>query len=359
MFTDSNLHLVLQAAHQAPSADNSQPWRLDWHDQTLSVSYDTARVGHKTFPADSPATLLTMGAVLENINQAANAAGWLLTWQIPSALDPDQPVYFQALAGQANEKTEASTDMLPLFKRHTNRLPYRSQALPEALLNVLKNLTVASARVVVIDQPSTIRQVARLVRLMSEIRFRTREVHEWLAKSLRFDGPSAAAGDGLDVDTLDLPPGGTAVLRLMSAWRRMEILNWFGAYKILSFIDSRPIRYAPALIAIVSPSGFQDLLAAGQLMERIWITLNAQGVAVQPDYVLADQLHRRQAGVIPPGLEKQADAAFDEARHLFQFGQGETLQMLLRIGYPKKAPVLSKRLPLEAVCSEIKRDANY
>ena len=348
----ATLQFLAQAAHQAPSADNSQPWLLDWHNQTLSVAYDTARVSHKTFPADSPATLLTMGAVLENINQAANAAGWPLTWQIPPTIVPDQPVYFQALIGQANEKTKVSTDTLPLFKRHTNRFPYRSQALPEELLSALKNLSVASARVIVIDQPTAIRQAGRLVRLASEMRFRTREVHEWLTKSLRFGGTSAADDDGLDVKTMDLPPFGTSILHLISSWRRMEILNWFGAYKIFSFIDSNPVRHAPALVAIIGPSGFQDILAAGQLMERIWIALNAEGVAVQPYYVLADQLHRRQAGIIPPGLEKQADRVFDDARQLLQLGEGETLQMLLRIGYPKKTPVLSRRLPLEVVCSK-------
>ena len=351
MFTDSNLHLIQQAAHQAPSADNSQPWRLDWYNSTLSVSYDTARVGHKTFPADSPATLLTMGAVMENINQAVTAVGWPLTWQIPPALPPDQPVYFQALIGQASKMAEVSTDELPLFKRHTNRLPYRSQVVPEALLNMLKNLTVSTARIIVLDQPQEIKLTAEMVRKASEIRFRTREVIEWFSKCMRFGGHNVAANDGLDVNTLDLPLGGSAFLRLISSWRRMKILNLFGAYKVMSFVDSSPVRDAPALIAIVGPSGFHDILAAGQLMERIWIILNAQDVAVHPYYVLADQLHRRQAGSIPHGLEKQADALFDETRQLFQFGQGEALQMLLRIGYPKKAPVRSKRLPLEAVCS--------
>ena len=69
----STLRFLAKAAHQAPSADNSQPWQLSWHDQTLTVSYDTLRVSQKTFPADNLATLLTMGAVLESISQAASA----------------------------------------------------------------------------------------------------------------------------------------------------------------------------------------------------------------------------------------------------------------------------------------------
>jgi hypothetical protein len=346
------LQLILQAAQYAPSADNSQPWRLEWQDPTLSVVYDYQRLGDKTFPADNPATIMAMGAVLENIRQAAQALNLALSWKIPSALDPVKPVYFQTQIEQIDENSRVPANLLPLFKRHTNRLPYQSQVLPEALLDLLKNLTVSSARTVVINQPSSIMQVAHWVRLASEIRFRTREVHEWLGKSLRFQTRSPVE-EGLDVNTLDLPPGGKAFLQLISSWQRMKILNLLGAYNMLSFIDSKPIKQAPALVAIISPSGFQDTLAAGQLMERIWIDLNVKGVAVHPYYVIADQLYRRQMGSIPPELKNQADTVFEGVRRMFQFESGETLQMLLRVGYPKKTPVLSKRLPVETVCSGI------
>lgn len=351
MLSPNVLNLILKAAHQTPSADNSQPWRLEWQAPTLTVIYDTTRVCGKTFPADNPATLLTMGAMLENINQASISAACLATWEISDSLDVSTPVYFKAIFEQSNEKTDITiNDSLALFKRHTNRFLYQSKTLPEALINALNNHTVNSARAVTINHPSTISQIADLVRQASEIRFQTQETHEWLAKSLRFD--STAAYDGLDVHTLDLPPGGTAFLRLISAWPRMKLLNFLGAYKVLSLIDSRPIKNAPTLVAIIAPSGFRDILAAGQLMNRIWIELNAQGFAVQPYYVIADQLHRRQEGVIPPGLEKQGTRIFNEAQQLFQLAEGETLQMLLRIGYPTMTPTLSKRLPLSFVYSK-------
>jgi hypothetical protein len=121
----------------------------------------------------------------------------------------------------------------------------------------------------------------------------------------------------------------------------------------MSFTDSHPVGKAPAIVAIISPSGFQDVLAAGQLMNRIWIDLNAKGVAVHPYYVVADQLHRCQEEVIPEGLEKQADLVFEATNQLFQFNDGEALQMLFRVGYPKKEAVRSKRISIEKVCSGI------
>jgi hypothetical protein len=343
-----------QAAHQAPSADNSQPWQLSWHNQRITVSYDTLRVSQKTFPADNLATLLTMGAVLENISQAASAAELSFTSHMPLFVNPIQSVYFQLVFEPITEETTVSLETLPLFKRHTNRFPYQSKVLPETLLTVLKNLTVASARVQVVEQRPVIKAVGKLVRLASEMRFQTQEVHEWLAKSLRFKVKNTDAyGEGLDVTSIDLPIGGRLFLRWISSWRRMKWLNKLGAYKAMALLDAQPVNKAPALVAIIGSGQFSDRLAAGQLMNKVWITLNEQGIAVQPYYVLTDQLKRRQANQIPISLVSQADELYVQTKQLFKLGDGEEIVMLFRIGYPTRTPVKSKRLPLDKVCSKM------
>ncbi len=340
-------HSVLHS----PSADNSQPWRFDWHESCLNVYYDTPRVGNKTFPPDNPATLLSIGAVMENIRQAAEAIHCPVSFDIESNLNTDKPLYFKALFETKETNIEHDIQNIALFKRHTNRHPYQSKPISDSVLEVLKKLTLGDSRVLVFNQPSEIKPIAKLVRLASEIRFRTQDVHEWLAKSLRFDTASTASGDGLDLATLHLPPGGKSFLKLISDWRRMRFFNRFGAYKALAFIDAAPINQAPALLAIVGPQKFADYLSSGQLMERIWIDLNAQGIAVQPYYVVADQLHRRETHTVPVVLTGEADQVFAQAQKIFQFNTDETLHMLLRIGYPTKTSVLSQRLPLEVVCS--------
>jgi hypothetical protein len=88
-------------------------------------------------------------------------------------------------------------------------------------------------------------------------------------------------------------------------------------------------------------------------MNKVWIALNVQGIAVQPYYVLADQLQRRQAYQIPRSLITQADDLCAQTNQLFQLDDGEELAMLFRIGYPTRTPVKSKRLPLDKVCSKM------
>jgi len=345
-------YLLSCAAQQTPSPDNSQPWQLNWQGNMLTVRYDSRRVGANTFAADSHATLITMGALLENLSQAAAAMSIRLSWTFPEFLDLHDPVYFQVVINQTDNVGSPAFDSIPLFLRHTNRHPYQSRPIPDGLITELKNLNQDSTRIMVFEDKAEIYAIAQLVQMASEIRFQTREVHEWLAKSLRFDTKSSDQfGDGLDIATIDLPPGGRIFLRLISDWQRMSWLNKLGAYKALAMIDSQAISKAPLVIAVVGPANFRDTITAGQLMNKTWIALNAKGIAAHPYYVVADQLQRKLTNCVPHDLVNQADSVFNQTQQICQLKDGENLHMLFRVGYPSKTPVKSKRLPLNSICS--------
>lgn len=330
---------LLEAARWAPSADNSQPWQVTRGQDWLAVQYATARVRETTFPAEDPATLLAMGAVLENLTQAAASAGITV-----SQCNAAPGEYFR-LALSNSMQTVSTDPNHDLFRRHTNRLPYRKASLPEALKQTLAAMTEGGAYSRILIGRAEIGSVARLVKHASELRFRTREINEWLGRSLRFSPKEAAKGDGLDLETLHVPPGGRSLLRLLSDARRLEFLNHLGAYKLLAAIEAQPIMNASAIFAIIAPGGVRSAMDAGRLMERIWIELNRNGLAVQPYYVVADQLFRRDQAKLPPDMGKRGNALAREVEDVFELA-GNKLYMLLRVGFPKTAPTRSQRLPL-------------
>ena len=344
-------YLLTQAIQQTPSADNSQPWHITWTDSILSLSYDTARVADKTFPSNSPAILLSIGAAIENLYQVACQLNIDINIDTSLYIECENPTYFRAHFKQSDLDKPITVDSIPVFERHTNRLAYTSTPIAEDILAVLKNLTLGSASLRIISDKKEIKILGKLVQKASEIRFKTQEINEWLAKSLRFGNDAEKTKDGLDVATLDLPPGGSLFLRLIGNWKRMQLLNLLGTYLTMSLIDSAPVKKAPALIAITAPSNAQGIMEAGQLMEKVWIDLNSKGIAAHPYYVICDQLHRRKSGVIPKGLEKKADMIYAETQQLFQFEEGKELQMLLRIGHPKKTAKRSQRLDFNKFCS--------
>jgi hypothetical protein len=348
---------LVKAALQAPSADNSQPWHFTWDGSYLGFCYDVNRVSGLTFQADDPATLLSVGAAIENLSQAADYLGLRFEYLDMSDTDLNAGNYFRVqLKSDKIPELPDSVDDIPLFGRHTNRFSFNKQAIQKGLFTSITSGHELNANARIITEPDKIKSIANLVRNASEIRFQTREVHEWLGKSLRFSTKEVLSGDGLDVATLDLPPGGALFLKFISDWRRMNTLNRIGAFKVLSMIDSAPISKAPALVAITSPSGANNVVDAGRLLTRIWTRLNAAGVAVHPYYVIPDQLQRLRQNRIPDHLITQAQILETEADRIFELNSDSMeLRMLLRIGYPKKKPVRSRRLPLETVFTDISR----
>lgn len=332
-----------QAAGHAPSTDNTQPWRMSWDGERLSLFPREPAAGAGGFPTHHPAVQLALGAATENLLQAAYALERAEPVLFPQAMQSDPIAAVSLTSSAILPKNQAA-----LFLRHTNRFPYKRGPLPFNVLEEIRTQREGKARVVVLDQPESIAVLADLTRRASEVRFQTQELHEWLAASFRFTAAEVARGDGLDIATLDLPPGGGLLLRFISDWRRMARFNQLGAYKAFAQLESKPVGQAPALIAVVGNSSEGGTRAAGRLMQRVWIALNQVGLAVQPGYVIPDQLQRLKQGQVATCFAPAITQVARELSDLLELPD-QTLHMLLRVGYPTRVPKQSLRLPLAQI----------
>lgn len=349
----STVRKLAELAHTAPSADNSQPWKLTWDGEILAIAYDFERVKGVTFPAESPATLLAMGAVIEILLTAAE--DWALEPSLTlsdSLPDENSEIYARIQFHGEERSNPPDTGSHPSSMRHTNRLSYLKRLIPESLSQELLALRENSARLVLLRDPKEIRETANIATIASEVRFQTEEVHQWLGKSLRFSTADAKRGDGMDVTTLGLPPGGKLFLRLISNWNRMRLLNKIGTYKVVSRIDTAPLKKAPGLLAVVAHKDERGTLDAGRLLTRAWIYLNKNGLSAHPYYVISDQLARLRSNDIPKEFLPELLSVEQRSGGLFNLARNETVHMLFRVGYSKSKPQPSQRLPLNTVYNE-------
>ncbi|HKX83120.1 MAG TPA: hypothetical protein VJL58_02780 [Pyrinomonadaceae bacterium] len=164
---------------------------------------------------------------------------------------------------------------------------------------------------------------------------------------MRFTVAEARRGDGLDVRTLALPPGGKAFLRIIKDWNRLAILNRFGCYKFLAHLEAKSLADAASVAVIIGPHDGSDILDAGTLLERAWIYLNSKGLAVQPYYVVTDQIQRLKADKVTGHLLPRVLELNSAVRKFLN--SDISVHMLIRIGYPRALPIRSMRLPLEKV----------
>ena len=333
---------LIEAAGSAPSADNSQPWCFVWDGINL-----TARACRRGgFPVDYHATTLALGAATENLSGALQSIG-----QDMSAWFVGQPGADGVFArGPVMRRSEvpAFSDM-PLWKRrHTNRLPYRPEISPN-VGGALETCRVGAAQVRLVTGVG-IRQAADWVRQASEVRFQTREVNEWFAASLRYGNAPEDRASGLHVDTLALPPGGVGLLKLMSSWERLQWLNRLRAYKLFSAIEAANFQKTPLVVAIVGPSGREADFDAGRCLQRVWLKVTELGLSAHPYYVVSDLLNRLQSNGVPEQCIEGSQVLRDRIRA--EYGHGNALHCLLRVGKPVGEIQVSGRLPLnEILCT--------
>lgn len=324
---------LARAAIAAPSADNSQPWRFRVSDGRLSVFAPPE--AHFFGPADH-ATLLSVGAVAENLALSTVGRGRMELGDLSQGnpyldfelAEPDAPVQIPQ----------------EVLDRHTNRHPFDAKPLPPELVAQIEVMTEGSARTMILSTPDKLREFTRISTTCSSCRFRNPDLHRWLMDSLRHTPEEVARGDGLDIRTLHLPPGGGAMMRFLKDWRRMELLNRVGAHRMMAQAEADVLKQSTALVLVVGTDGLRPAFDAGRLIERIWIALNALGWGVQPAYVVPDQANRLHAGALPEECRADVARALAALQNMLGLPAELRVHMVLRAGWPTKAPVRSRRL---------------
>lgn len=330
---------LMEAVGSAPSADNSQPWCFDWDGTTL-----TCRVRRRGgFPADYHATKLALGAAAENLLRSMHSLGLNATsWYIGTP--KEDGIFAQGpVTGRTNDIDSSN---IPLWKlRHTNRLPYHPEIDP-AIGHRLADCQVNQVGVRVITG-SGIRHTANWIKQASEIRFQTPEVNKWFAASLRYGNSPEEMTDGLHVNTLALPPGGVALLKLMSDWGRMQWLNRMHAYKLFAVIEAANFQKTPLVIAIIGSSDKTAAFDAGRCLQQVWLRVTELGLSAHPYYVVSDLLNRLESGSVPSQCVMQALAL--QASIRAELDHDTTLHCLLRVGKPIGKIQISGRMPFSSL----------
>lgn len=352
---------VLRAAALAPSPDNNQPWRFAWAGDRLRVYLDPARA----LPSDvnSMFDLAGVGAAVENAAIAARRQGFEAeaACELQAGTGAAVPVC-AAEKGALPVRPAASVRFVPgalpdpllphLEARCTNRRLYsRRPVVPEAL----DELAGAAAgfrgvRLEWVVRRRAIRAFARVVAQSDRFRFQYEPFHREIFRQLRFTVEEAErTRDGLDVRTLELPPGAAFALRLLRPWKRVVWLHRLGLGWTLTFPSLLSVWMSGALgvLTVAAPDAAQ-FFEGGRAFQRVWIAAQGRGLAIQPLGSLAIFLAQRaQLGGrnLTPSHQRLAASLAGRLEDLIPSTQGRTLLMLFRLGYAPPPRVRSLRIP--------------
>jgi len=322
---------ALAHAILAPNPHNTQPWLVAFDgDDALTLYCDPDRRLPFTDPLDRQITM-GCGAFLELFSIAAahnglNTAVRMFPEGEPAGRLDGRPLAHVRFVPQR----EPSLD--PLFQhisaRRTNRNDYDVTRIPdETAFSGIAEASLANG-IAWSSDPARVAQIRELAWRAFDRELRTRGAQEETYGWLRFgEAERARHRDGLFID---VPVPG--LLRAVGMLDREDIVNpESGANKQAAAEWRRKIDTAPAFMWLTTPDDTPtQRLFAGRAYARMNLAATAAGLAMHPWSQALQE------------YEAMADL-YAEAKTLLGAGAGETVQMLVRVGYAEPVEPSARR----------------
>jgi hypothetical protein len=343
---------VLEIARWAPSGDNAQPWSFRIKgDREVEVLIRRANPNIYEYRQGEP-TLISAGALLENMEIAAPAHGLKASWRYAGSADGMDRIVVEFCKNDGAPMPDLFGE---IARRSVDRRSFRARALTADQKAQLSEALNGNMRVQWYESLSDRRSIAALSALATDIRLtipETFEVHrrivDWEHRESEHAIPSRALG--LDPLTLLLTRWS------MANWSRTKFMNALGAPYFASLqMDFLPGLFSAAYFVVrltgraTEPdAALVQTLQAGQAVQRFWLTATKLGLVMQPcvailafwSYVAAGQEFTvlRKAQSLARRLALEAEAAV---------GRNDDLVFMGRIGWPRgRSDSRSTRLPL-------------
>jgi len=321
-FEDQCLFL-LRYAILAPSTHNTQPWKFAVHENGIEVFADYTR----RLPVADPGNrelLMSAGAAIMNLRVAAAHFGLTSRIDYDYSGGSERPLAMISLA-PARSETPAGSAPEDLFasitKRRTNRHPFLLSRIPGSVLDRLRKAAEGSQSSLVLSTDGkVIEQVANLVAAADRMQqadpnFR-KDVAEWVRPDWteKYDGLTGAS------------LGMTGVASSVGSWTTRTL----NLGRVYAARDKNLCIEAPGLMVIAGEDAAPYWLDAGELLEKLLLTVTAEG------------LHTSYFN-----MPLQVPDLRLELRTLL--GLSSWPQLLLRIGYCLTPTPITPRRPLEDV----------
>lgn len=349
---------IVQLATRAPSAENTQPWRLHWDGDRLTVFHD--RRQEMASDVDSMLDLTGVGALIESLALAASRHGLQSEVAIVAG-EADSEVDFRPIA---RLRWEEGGRPDPLAEALADRCTTRRMDGTKKLTSEQRDSIAAAAggtAGVRVDwlAEKDVPAIARLIGLGNRIRFEREEFHRELFDNMRFgDREAAATNDGLDVATLQLPPGVAGVMHWLRKWPRARAANVLGFSRAVARQAAAEVRCSGAVgLLSVESAAPEAFVAGGRALLRVWLEATRQGLAFHPTAslpVFAAYAERTDGSRLNPRHQRSVEWMRDRLHATAPGVRGRTLQMAFRVGQGAPPAVRTRRRDTEQVL-EIER----
>lgn len=276
---------LIQAALEAPSGENAQPWRFRIDANAVSL-YHNQGSDESLYNYNNYGTLVCEGAALENMLVMADSIGL----NASLALFPD-PTYTNligkvSLNGTKSPGSAGLAGIIPT--RTTNRKAYKKSALKEEDANAVEAAGAAfsadGVRVMRITDRKKINRLASVGSSNEEIMLGNEELHGFFFSHLTWTkAEDQKQKTGFYIKTLELPPPAQFLFKLFRSWKVMQSLKKLGFTKMVGKQNAGTYASSAEFGIITVPEITpKNMVLAGRAFERVWLTAASRGIQIQP-----------------------------------------------------------------------------
>lgn len=302
---------LIEAAVQAPSGGNCQPWGFEPRGRDLVVHHLRDR-SRSLLDADGFAGLVSVGMAVEGLALEAARLGYRTRVAWTGA--EEGPV--------AVVRTSEGGTLDPLVswvgRRFTDRrTPGRVPLEGPAILRMLRAMG-DRVRLQLATDPRDLELLGRWIGAVDRVRFLHPELHREMWEEVRWsDADAQTRPDGISVGEMAVGPADEPVLRLMRRPDVAAFLRRTGGGSRLGELAERWVASASALgMFHVDATDPAHLLEAGRGIYRAWLAAVEAGYAIQPVGVAAYMV-RHLGTPLEAGYRREDVAVLEHADEAF------------------------------------------
>ncbi len=348
MISRADIKKILDAGVQAPSGDNSQPWRFEVSDNCISI-YNLPGKDNPVLNYEQRGSYIAHGALVENIVIASMKFGYTATVRsFPDHRDRTLTARIVLSAKQAVPDPLAAF----ILRRHTNRRPYEDAPLVSYERNALRasvNHFNASQNIsfAFIADPQLKWSLAAASSSIEEVILENRELHKLFFSDIVWtEKKERKIRSGLFVATMEFILPQKIIFWLASHWPIIKVLNVFGLSRFIAREDTKLYATGAGFgVLLLKNSQAEDFLLAGRAMQRLWLTATSLDLSIQPIVALVFAAMRINSDIdnyFSPGHVAIIKSNYNIVQGILNAPR-QTVAMLFRIGHADSPSAFSSR----------------
>ncbi len=350
---EEDLKKILESAIQAPSGENSQPWRVKVSGMTVEL-WNNPESDQSLYNSGQLGSMIAHGAFIENAVIAAKHYGY----ETGVALFPNKENLNQVAVLSFSKKATQTEDILfsLIEKRCTNRKSYKTDAVEAAVANDLISGSSGNVKIYVTQETEAKEILGAVGGANEQIMLSNEYIHGFFFSHVSWTKEEDRERSvGFFIDTLELPAPARFAFKFIQKWNRLAFLNkYLGLYKAIGKQNAKVYGEASGFLAFTVPANSpESFVEAGRIIERTWLVATKHGLSMQPVsgllFLRNAMLRNDTATFFNDEQRITITEAYQNIQKVFSLPENETVAFMFRFGRSNPPTARASRFPLEKI----------